>query len=200
MEDIRITYSRGANKVSPSACILQHAIARDCKMYYYILQHAMVITGMARQVGEGGVGFRITVRMEGLVLQGKFELSQLYCTIIVIQLGLEKKVAAVVQSVVETLDSQAYGQEFKSGLCSFITLFFRTFFPKISKFFCRIYSIGKGLPAAGSVATALLKISGPAHRVNELNGCQDAQMRAAPAVSMEKTRRQGFLRLVCTQN
>ena len=34
-------------------------------------------------------------------------------------------------------------------------LCFTLFFQKFSKYFCRINSVGKGRPAAGSIATAL---------------------------------------------
>ena len=36
--------------------------------------------------------------------------------------------------------------------------FLLVFFQKISKYFCRINSAGKGRPAAGSIATAFMKL------------------------------------------
>ena len=49
--------------------------------------------------------------------------------------------------------------------------------------------------ARGSPYTRrLLKIRGPAHKVNELDGCQNARTRAAPAVSMEENEKTSVLK------
>ena len=45
--------------------------------------------------------------------------------------------------------------------------------------------IARGSPYAHH----LLKIRGPAHKVNELDGCQNIRMRAALTVSMEKNKK-----------